>query len=59
MTSAVFKKLNLTDQKSICVLDAPDSFRKELASLKDVKMAESLSAAGELVFVLAFVTRKA
>ncbi|HEV2211766.1 MAG TPA: hypothetical protein VGS99_00325, partial [Gammaproteobacteria bacterium] len=52
-------KLNLTDQKAICVLDAPDSFRRELATLKGVKVAESLSAAGELVFALAFVTRKA
>lgn len=59
MASSVFKKLNLTDQKGICVLDAPDSFRKELTSLKGVKVSESLSAAGELVFALAFVTQKA
>lgn len=59
MASAVFKKLNLTDQKRICVLDAPDSFRKELGSLKGVEVAEDLSSAGELVFALAFVTRKA
>lgn len=59
MASGIFKKLNLTDQKAICVLDAPDSFRRELATLKGVKVAESLSAAGELVFALAFVTRKA
>lgn len=59
MASGIFKKLSLTDQKGICVLDAPDSFRKELASLKGVKVAESLSAAGEPVFTLAFVTQKA
>lgn len=59
MASGIFKKLNLTDQQGICVLDAPDSFRQELASLKGVKVAESLSAAGELVFTLAFVTQKA
>lgn len=59
MASGIFKKLNLTDQKAICVLDAPDSFRRELATLKGVKVAESLSAAGELAFALAFVTRKA
>lgn len=59
MASGIFKKLNLTDQPGICVLDAPDSFRKELSSLKGVKVAENLSAAGELVFALAFVTRKA
>lgn len=59
MASGIFKKLNLTDQKAICVLDAPDAFRRELATLKGVKVAESLSAAGELVFALAFVTRKA
>jgi len=59
MASGIFKKLNLTDQKSICVLDAPDSFRQELSSLKGVKVAESLLAAEELAFALAFVTRKA
>ncbi|HEV2331654.1 MAG TPA: hypothetical protein VGV16_00705 [Gammaproteobacteria bacterium] len=59
MASGIFKKLNLTDQKGICVLGAPDSFRRELASLKGVKVAASLSAAGEVVFALAFVTRKA
>lgn len=59
MPSGIFKKLNFTDQKSICVLDAPDSFRKELSSLKGVKVAESISAAGKLAFALAFVTRQA
>ena len=59
MASGIFKKLNLTDQKGICVLGAPDSFRRALASLKGVKVAASLSAAGEVVFALAFVTRKA
>jgi hypothetical protein len=57
--SKVFTKLNLKDQKAIAVLNSPDSFKKELASLGGVKVADTLGAAGGLEFVLAFVARQA
>ncbi len=55
--SKVFAKLNLKDQKAIVVLNRPDSFKKELAALKGVKVAASFGAKAE--FVLAFVTKQA
>jgi len=55
--SKLFAKLNLKDQKAIVVLNRPDSFKKELAALKGVKIADSLGAKAD--FVLAFVTRQA
>ena len=57
--SKLFVKLNLTTQRAISVLNPPDVFRKELASLRDVKIAETLAGAGEPVFIVAFVTKKA
>lgn len=57
--SKVFAKLNLRDQKTISVLNAPESFQKELSSLHGVEVADTLSAIGELVFALVFVTRQA
>lgn len=55
--SKVFAKLNLKDQKAIVVLNRPDSFKQELATLKGVKVASRLGAKAE--FVLAFVTKQA
>jgi hypothetical protein len=55
----VFEKLNLKGQDEIVVLDAPDSFGRELAGLAGVRIVRKLAAAKEVSFALAFVTRQA
>lgn len=54
----VFEKLNLKNQKEIVVLDAPESFVPALAGLREVTVHRSLRAAGDIDFLLSFVTRK-
>lgn len=55
--AAVFAKLNLKEQHTIVVLNAPASFEPELAALTGVTVRRDL--AGEPVaFLLAFVTRQ-
>lgn len=53
----VFDKLNLKDQKQIVVLNAPESFEPELASLRGVAIERDLRAAAKVAFFLAFVTK--
>jgi hypothetical protein len=55
--SPLFKKLSLTTQTKIHVLNAPDSFEPELAALGRIGVVRRLS--GKPVFVLAFATRRA
>lgn len=57
MTS-VFNKLNLKDQREIVVLDAPDSFEREIKSLAGVTTRRKLSEVKSADFVLAFGTRQ-
>jgi hypothetical protein len=54
----VFEKLNLKNQKEIVVLNAPNSFQSALASLEGVKILTSLEQAGDIDFILSFVTIK-
>ena len=56
--ATTFEKLNLKDQQSILVLNAPASFEPELSGLKGIKIHRSLDAVPESPFSLAFVTRK-
>jgi hypothetical protein len=56
--ATVFEKLNLKDQREILVLNAPDSFVNELASLREVTIHSGLEAASEIDFALAFVMHK-
>ncbi len=56
--SDIFKKLNLKDQQEIVVLNAPESFEPELASLEDVAIRQSLDSIQRIVFSLAFVTKQ-
>ena len=56
--SDVFRKLNLKDQQAILVLNAPESFEPELASLDDVAIRPSLDGIQRIVFSLAFVTKQ-
>ena len=54
----LFKKLNLKDHKDILVLNAPESFRNELAAITPfVKVIEEDNLEA-ITFVLIFVTKK-
>lgn len=55
---STFEKLNLKDQKQIVVLNAPESFERELAALRGVTILRDLKGAGEIEFSLAFVTKQ-
>jgi hypothetical protein len=57
--SALFKKLNLTAQKSIVILNAPDSFDAELAALKGVLVVRDPKAPKAIEFALAFAVAQA
>jgi hypothetical protein len=57
--SLVFAKMNLKDQSEIVVLNAPESFERELARLRGVKILRALKGASPVTFALAFVTRQA
>ena len=55
----LFKKLNLKDQRSIHVVQAPDSFQAELKAIsKTVSVATALNASASVEFFLAFVTKQ-
>jgi hypothetical protein len=53
--SAVFKKMNLTDQREIVVCDAPKSFDAELKALHGVKVIRDPKNFKAVQFALAFV----
>ena len=52
-TGGVFRKLQLKDQQDIVVLDAPDSFEKEIQALKGVRVQRKFR--GPAAFSLAFM----
>jgi len=54
----VFAKLNLKDQKQIVILNSPESFESELATLEGVEIIRDLKKAKGVTFSLAFVTRQ-
>ena len=55
--AATFEKLNWKDQQNVVVLDAPESFEPELASIS-ATIHREFSSVKETTFLLAFVTRK-
>jgi hypothetical protein len=55
---STFEKLNLRDHSRIVVLNAPESFEPELATLDGVTVVRSLQDAGDIGFSLAFVTKQ-
>lgn len=57
MASAVFAKLNLTDQKEIVVLNAPETFEPELRKLSGVTIRTRVPSRS-VSFALAFVVRQ-
>jgi len=56
--SAIFNKLNLKNQTEILVLDAPESFEPELATLERVTIHRNARDMKEIPFSLAFVTQQ-
>ena len=55
----VFEKLNLKSQKSILVLNAPDSFEKELDTLgSTVKVHRQMDKLKSFEFALVFATKQ-
>ena len=56
--ATVFEKLNWKDHKEIMVLNAPESFKAELAQISVTTIHRDLFPLKETAFVLAFVTHK-
>jgi hypothetical protein len=53
---SVFGKLNLKDQNEVLILNAPESFEPELATLRNVAIVRDLKKTKVATFSLAFVT---
>ncbi|MBV8843717.1 MAG: hypothetical protein JO307_12985 [Bryobacterales bacterium] len=56
--ASVFDKLNLKDQQQIVILNAPESFERELKSLKAVEVVRDLKKAKSVQFSLTFVMKQ-
>ncbi len=56
--SVIFNKLNLKNQTEILVINAPESFEPELATLENVTILRNPQDLKEITFSLAFVTRQ-
>ena len=55
----IFKKLNYKNQKAIHVINAPESFKKDMNDMQDLATIKtSLAGAKGVEFFLAFVTRQ-
>jgi hypothetical protein len=55
----LFQKLNLKDQSTILVLEAPASFEPELAALTGISIQREADRVEGMTFVLAFVMTQA
>jgi hypothetical protein len=53
-----FAKLNLKEQNDIVIVNAPESFEREIASLKGVTVRRSMSDVKQVDFSLSFVTKQ-
>jgi hypothetical protein len=57
--NAIFKKLNFKDQKLIYVVNAPESFQRELDDMASVtEISANLAGAKPITFFLAFVIKQ-
>lgn len=55
----LFKKLNFKNQKSLHIIQAPDSFHPEMKAMQDVaKVITSLTGSEPVEFFLGFVTKQ-
>jgi hypothetical protein len=57
--SALFKKMNLSTQPIVHVLNAPESMNDELALLKDREVRRALTKKEKTSFAVAFATKQA
>ena len=55
---STFQKLNLKDHNPIVVLNSPESFEPELATLHKVTVLRKLEGSSEITFSLAFVSKQ-
>ena len=55
---STFDKLNLKDQRRIAILNAPESFEREVATLKGVEVVRDVRDVKEIAFSIAFVTKQ-
>lgn len=53
-----FAKLNLKEHNDIVIVNAPESFEREIASLKGVRVRRSMSDAKQVAFSLTFATKQ-
>jgi hypothetical protein len=59
LMNTVFKKLNFKGQSPVFILNAPDSFVKEIDEIRtDTEIRTSMSKAKDVSFFLAFVTKQ-
>ncbi|MGP8269442.1 MAG: hypothetical protein ACLQLH_05195 [Terracidiphilus sp.] len=56
--ATLFEKLNLKDHQEILILDAPESFNRELSRLPAITIHRHLESLPEIRFSVAFVTRQ-
>jgi hypothetical protein len=57
--SPVFQKLNLKQHSRILVLNPPESFEAEIATLQGITVVRALTGVDDIGFWLAFVTKQA
>src|ERR1700742_189982 len=57
--ATVFEKLNLKAQKAILVVNAPESFEKEIDALEGVKVSRQVEKVKKVEFAVAFATTQA
>ena len=57
--ATLFEKLNLKDHQEILILNAPESFDRELSRLPVITIYRHLESLPEIRFSVAFVTRQA
>jgi hypothetical protein len=57
--ATTFEKLNFKGHNPIAVINAPESFEAELATLGGTKILRKVTAGAEVPFWLAFVTKQA
>jgi hypothetical protein len=57
--ATLFEKLNLKDHQQILILNAPESFDRELSRLPVITINRHLDSVPEIHFSVAFVTRQA
>ncbi len=55
----IFRKLNFKTQKEILVLNAPESFRKDIEEIREfTRVHEEVSSLNAIEFIMAFVTKE-